>query len=105
MEPECEEPKFSKEKIQEFIGKIITDEKYRERVFKDPKKTAQEMGIYLNDKQVEIFKSVSPEILREAELFKGSTVGVWVLIPIADVGVAGGTYAVGRVDDDITSIK
>ena len=94
-------PEISKEKIQEFVGKIITDEKFRERVFTDPKKTAAEMGMHLTEKQVEIFKTASPEILREMEKHSGSQVGVWVLIPIADVGVAGGTYAVSRIDDEI----
>lgn len=100
METKPKKPAISKEKIQEFVGRIITDDKFRTRVFENPKSAAEEMGMKLDDNQVEIFKSVSPKILQAMELHKGSEVGVWVLIPIADVGVAGGTYAVGRIDDD-----
>ena len=86
--------------VQEFVGSIITDEKFRERVFKTPKEAAGEMGMQLNDRQVEIFKTVSPEIIQAIGKHTGVEQGVWVLIPIADVGVAGGTHSVSRIDDE-----
>lgn len=84
MSAAVDKPKSpTQEQIQEFVGKVITDERFRERLFEKPEETAAEMGLKLSAKQLEVLKTMSPEVLAMLKKQKA----VYVLIPIADVAI------------------
>jgi hypothetical protein len=86
--------KPSKEKIQELVGKLATDEKFRERLFTNPQDAGREMGLTFSDRQLEVFAQLKPEILAKIG-GKGGTdpqPQLLVLIPIADVAIVAMFY-------------
>ena len=43
----------SQEKLQELVGRLVTDETFRGKFLANPKETASGLGVPLSDKQVE----------------------------------------------------
>jgi len=67
------------------MGKAITDEKFRERLFTNPKEAAAEMGVTFNDRQGQVLKEMKPTIDHQAK--QPTQEAIFVLIPIADVAI------------------
>jgi len=77
----------TKEQLQELVGKAVTDEKFREKLFMNPRETANEMGFEFSDRQVQVFDEMKPELMKQLGRGTAPHALPLVLIPIADVAI------------------
>ncbi len=60
-------PGPTREQLQELVGKAITSEDFRNRLFADPQGCATEMGFEFSSEQVEALMPLSEEVIKKAE--------------------------------------